>query len=99
MRGECFDIKMKGSFHFNRQLKGAGVCQLTPTAALRLLDRSGSVPFCKELGAVEGLADDACSLRRRVGPSRPDNLLHLGQDAGQVLVVMGDDGQVANPLI
>ena len=81
------------------QLKGAEARQLTPTAALRLVDRSDSVPFGKELGAVEGLADDACSLRRRVGPSSPDNLLHLGQDAAQVLVVLSDDGQVANPLI
>lgn len=57
------------------------------------------IPFSKELGAVERLADDACSLRRRVGPGCPDNLLHLGQDACQAVTVLGNHGQVANPLI
>lgn len=58
-----------------------------------------TVPFSKELRRIECLADDACSLRRWVGPSCPNNLLHLGQDAGQVLVVMGNHSQVPNSLI
>lgn len=61
--------------------------------------RIRTVPLSKELGGVERLADDACSLRRWVGPSRPDDLLHLRQDAGQVLVVMGNHRQVPHSLI
>lgn len=57
------------------------------------------VPLGEELGAVERLADDARSLRRRVGPGRPDDLLHLGQDAGQVVGVLGDHGQVTDSLV
>ena len=58
-----------------------------------------SVPFSEELGAVQGLADDARSLRRGVGPGGPHDLLHLGQDAGQVLSVLSHDGEVSNSLI
>lgn len=58
-----------------------------------------NTPFSKELRAVERPADDACSLRRWVGPGRPDNLLHLGQDAAQILVVLGNHSQVSNSLI
>lgn len=58
-----------------------------------------NVPFSKELGGGERPADDARSLRRRVGPSGPDYLLHLGQDAGKVLVVPGNHSQVSNSLI
>ena len=57
------------------------------------------VPFSKQLRAVQGLADDACALGRWVGPGGPDNLHHLGQDAGQILIVLGNHGQVAHPLI
>lgn len=63
------------------------------------LDRTQTVPFSEELGGVERPADDACSLRRRVGPSGPDDLLHLGQNAGQAVVVAGNHGQVPDPLI
>lgn len=52
--------------------------------------RVQTIPLSKELWRIECLADDACSLRRWVGPGCPSNLLHLGQDAGQVLVVMGN---------
>lgn len=58
-----------------------------------------TTPFSKELGRIECLADDACSLRWWVGPSCPNNLLHLGQDAGQVFVVMGNHSQGPNSLI
>ena len=57
------------------------------------------IPFSEQFWAVQGLADDARALGRWVGPGGPDNLLHLGQDAGQVLVVLGNHGQVPNPLI
>ena len=57
------------------------------------------IPFSKQLRAVQGLADNACPLGRWVGPGGPDDLLHLGQDAGQVLVVLGNHGQVTHPLI
>lgn len=57
------------------------------------------LPLGEELGAVERLADDASSLGRRVGPSGPDDLLHLGKDAGQVVGVLGHHCQVAHPLI
>lgn len=57
------------------------------------------LPLGEELGAVERLADDASSLGRRVGPGGPDDLLHLGKDAGQVVRVLGHHCQVAHPLI
>lgn len=57
------------------------------------------LPLGEELGAVERLADDASSLGRRVGPGGPDDLLHLGKDAGQVVGVLGHHCQVAHPLI
>lgn len=61
--------------------------------------RGDRLPLGEELGAVERLADNASSLGRRVGPGGPDNLLHLGKDAGQVVGVLGHDCQVAHPLI
>lgn len=61
--------------------------------------RGDHLPFGEELGAVECLADDASSLGRRVGPGGPDDLLHLGKDAGQVFRVLGHHCQVAHSLI
>lgn len=60
---------------------------------------NGNAPFRKELGAVEGLADDASALRGRVGPGGPHDLLHLRQDAAKVVAVSRHHRQVAHPLV
>lgn len=64
-----------------------------------MLSRGDHLPLGEELGAVKRLADNASALGRRVGPGGPDDLLHLGQDAGQVVGVLGNHCEVAHPLV
>lgn len=56
-------------------------------------------PFTEELRWVQSDGDNASSLRWWIGPSGPDNLLHLGHNSLQVVCIMSHNGEVAHTLI
>ena len=58
-----------------------------------------AVPLGEQLGGVERDGHDAGALGGGVRPGGAHDLLHLGQDTPQVVVVLGNHSQVAHSLV